>query len=246
MKKGTDIEYCNPYNEDNNYFWMKVEHLGRYIYASKLIKKHNYKTVLDVSCADGYGSEKMAKHAGKVYGYDISEENIKKARKKNLANAIFDILDLEEEKINGKFDFIVSFETLEHINNAKEVIRNFYEILNRNGQIIISVPNERFEPTDKEGNPKNKYHKVLFTKDKILNMVKNAGFKEIEVLGQSQTNNIFRREMKLIRKSSIKRENVSEFYNEDKKSMEFFSKLFGIPNKKNIDDSYSFIIKAKK
>ena len=50
----TSIEYCDPFNE-KQYYWMRVEHLGRYLYVKNNIKDGC--NILDIACANGYGKK---------------------------------------------------------------------------------------------------------------------------------------------------------------------------------------------
>lgn len=48
-----NFEYVDPFNEKYDY-WMRVEHLARYLWARDILK--NSENVLDVACANGYGT----------------------------------------------------------------------------------------------------------------------------------------------------------------------------------------------
>ena len=90
-----------------------IEHLHRYAIVSNYITG---KVVLDIASGEGYGSNLMSEKASFVYGVDIDDNTIDKAKlkykKKNLefktgrANEI----PIEDNSI----DVVVSFETLEH------------------------------------------------------------------------------------------------------------------------------------
>jgi SAM-dependent methyltransferase len=54
-------------------------------------------------------------------------------------NTIFDISILNE----NKFDFIISNDFLEHIQNPSSVLHGVYNILNNSGKFFVSVPNWR-------------------------------------------------------------------------------------------------------
>ena len=53
-----------------------LEHLHRYAMLSEIVKG---KTVLDIACGEGYGSNILSKNANKVIAIDIDAATIKKA-----------------------------------------------------------------------------------------------------------------------------------------------------------------------
>ena len=89
------------------------EHMIRYGLAKRFVQG---KTVLDIACGSGYGSDILAKAgAKKVIGMDVDEDALNGARKK----FVYD--NLEFKKGNGLnlgeygFDVVISFETIEHL-----------------------------------------------------------------------------------------------------------------------------------
>ena len=72
-------EFCNPFDEKPQNFFMKLEHCGRYLYALNNISKKDI--VADIACATGYGSDLLTQKAKFVVGADINNfETIKKTR----------------------------------------------------------------------------------------------------------------------------------------------------------------------
>ncbi len=128
-------KFCGP---DTNIY---KEHIARYIFASKYTKSKN---VLDIACGSGYGCKTLLDNGTKfVTGCDISNETIDYAKKhyqeKNIEYIINDIKKLNFP--NEMFDCIVSFETLEHVNEQKLVILELKRVLKKGGILIISTPN---------------------------------------------------------------------------------------------------------
>ena len=98
------------------------EHISRYLSVEELVKD---KVVLDVASGSGYGSYLLAKTAKKVIGADRSLEAVKYSEKKYARKNIeFIQSDAENiEKIeNDSVDVVVSFETLEHLQNPHKFI----------------------------------------------------------------------------------------------------------------------------
>lgn len=123
---------------------VEPSHLSRYVFASKyLLPEH---TVLDAPCGAGYGSNCMADEAlCRVYGIDISPDAIGHAKEFFSSPAIsFHVSDMQEiGKLFGGspvFDYVISFEGIEHIEKAEEFLRGAGKLLLPEGKLIISTP----------------------------------------------------------------------------------------------------------
>lgn len=90
--------------------------------------------VLDIACGCGYGSWLMEQAGLKVTGVDISKEAIDYANEHYKGPTY---LCQEAQATKGEWDAVVTFETLEHIENPKSVLEAVPAPL-----LIASVPNE--------------------------------------------------------------------------------------------------------
>ena len=112
--------------------------------VGQIIKHENLK---GKKCLEiGYGSGEMLRYFSKkgaiMYGYDFSDEAFLMAteRTKDLKN-IYLLKSLNE--LNSiKFDYIFSFEVLEHIKDDTATIIYWTQILNNDGKILLSVPSK--------------------------------------------------------------------------------------------------------
>lgn len=140
-----------------------IEHLHRYAIACSLSKG---KSVLDIACGEGYGSNLLSKVADKVVGVDISEETIEKAQKKYTnINLSFKAGSAAAIPLPAaSVDVVVSFETLEHHDQHEEMLNEIKRILRPNGVLIMSSPDKKYY-TDLTGY-KNPFHaKELYFND---------------------------------------------------------------------------------
>ena len=121
-----------------------LEHLARYQFSSYYLKGR----VLDIACGSGYGSHMLAKLTKKridgLVGVDSDPETVAYATKRyhhqKVEYRVGDACDpLLPEKL-GRFDTIVSFETLEHVPDEEQFMKNLYEMLNPGGTLVISTP----------------------------------------------------------------------------------------------------------
>ena len=100
--------------------------------------------ILDVGCGGGIICEPLARLGAKVTGMDFAPNNIIAAKihsKKNKLKINYINKDIEKSKLDEKFDIILMFEVLEHLDNWKKTIKNIKKNLNKNGLIIISTIN---------------------------------------------------------------------------------------------------------
>ncbi len=118
----------------------------RMTYILDQINNRNIKNmkILDVGCGGGIICEPLARLGAKVTGVDFSPNNIKVAKihsKKNKLKINYIYKDIEKTKLDEKFDIILMFEVLEHLDNWKKTIKKIKKNLNKNGIIIISTIN---------------------------------------------------------------------------------------------------------
>lgn len=143
------------------------EHLDRYNYIKDFVKDKN---VLDIACGSGYGSYLMATegNANLVIGVDLDNNAIRYANHKFQHNKIKRFVgDAVNFRYNENFDFIISFETIEHIPDYKGFINNLSENLHENGKLVISTPIRLFT-TNKPINP---YHVIEWSYEDFIKLL---------------------------------------------------------------------------
>jgi 2-polyprenyl-3-methyl-5-hydroxy-6-metoxy-1,4-benzoquinol methylase len=141
-----------------NYIGTYIEHLTRYVFCLGFCIN---KKVMDVACGTGYGLEMISSVAQCGLGVDIDQKSLDFAQKNYKfygKNFGFVKRNLEKETLNSGFfekvmDTIISFETIEHLENPDFFIQNVKDILKDNGHFIFSIPCKSDTP----------YHKKLYT-----------------------------------------------------------------------------------
>ena len=118
----------------------------RMSYILDQINNRNIKNlkILDVGCGGGIICEPLARLGAKVTGIDFAPNNIKAAKihsKKNKLKINYIYKDIEKSKLEEKFDIILMFEVLEHLDNWKKTIKKIKKNLNKDGIVIISTIN---------------------------------------------------------------------------------------------------------
>jgi 2-polyprenyl-3-methyl-5-hydroxy-6-metoxy-1,4-benzoquinol methylase len=160
------------------------QHLARYRWVSEMVSG----TVLDAACGTGYGSALLRQNADEVVGIDVSASAIERAKTRSPASTfICESLPLALEKFNdGAFDAIVSFETIEHVDEDQELIREFSRVLSPSGKLVISTPNSVSpfgEPPD--GPPVNPFHVREYTREEFARLLTDGGFRIERWYGQN-------------------------------------------------------------
>lgn len=160
---------------DNHYYKSSL-FKERFQIWSSLINKYLRKedVVLDAGCGSGIFSFYIAKKGNKVTAIDGSAKMIGLCKMRSIDYENIDInflikrLPFGEISSFGKFDLIISSSVLEYIIEYQQCLDDFKTLLNTNGILIISFPNEK--------SIYRKIEKILFSifkKPKYLEFVKN-------------------------------------------------------------------------
>ncbi len=141
-------------------------HLNRYFVAKNLCKD---KVVLDAACGEGYGTYLLSKWgAKKAVGVDISESAVAHAQEVFGGEKLEFFCNTVEKLAmfpNNSFDMVVSFETIEHIQDPIAFLKEIKRIVKPDGIVVISCPNDYcYYPSAGECNP---FHVRKYTKDEF-------------------------------------------------------------------------------
>ncbi len=158
----------------------ELEHLHRYALAIALAGS---KTVLDIACGEGYGSDMLAEAASRVIGVDLSEQVVKHAQetyqRHNLEFRVGSCaaIPLEDRAV----DLVVSFETIEHHTQHQEMFSEISRVLKPGGVLMISSPNKH-EYSDVPGFANPFHVKELYLDEFAALLTKN--FSNVALYGQ--------------------------------------------------------------
>ena len=180
----------------------------KYIQDTLNKKKLNKLKILDLGCGGGLVSEGIAKLGADVTGIDFIEENIRVAKKHAKQSKLeinYILKDFEKERLTSKYDVIIIFEVLEHLENWKSFLEKIQKNLKPKGVLIASTINRnlisKFLTIDLAENllkwiPLNTHNYYKFIKPEELkdNLTAN-NFKKIEFSGLSY--NIFKQKWKM-------------------------------------------------
>lgn len=144
------------------------------------------KRILNFGCGTGKSEEFFVQYFPdtKIYGYDISQESIKIAKKRKLKQVYFFTLSDKSELKNDFFDIIFVSNVFHHIDHRlhSDILQNLYKKLKKRGHFILFEHNTLNPVTlkvvrqcelDKDA------HLLPFWYTKST--LKNAGFKDIHL-----------------------------------------------------------------
>jgi len=153
------------------------EHKQRYEFIKPLL----HGNVLDIACGTGYGAQIIDDTINRYYGVDFSQDAIDDANKYNklekneFSQGSIVSIDFKDQK----FDIVISFETLEHIEDYNKALSEILRVLKSTGTFVGSVPSKEFDDKCEDVYGKNPYHITRFNFEKIQNLL-SKNFKYVE------------------------------------------------------------------
>jgi 2-polyprenyl-3-methyl-5-hydroxy-6-metoxy-1,4-benzoquinol methylase len=150
-----------------------------YAWASGFVEG---KRVLDAACGSGFGSAMLGERAVRVLGLELEEVLLGHARSHfGSDNVSFLRWDLHEKLLTeDRFDVLVSFQTLEHVEDPEKVLSALNGVLTEEATAVFGVPNGEHEMRDGKGKP---YHVRQFTR-KGLGELLGRHYHEVEFFSQ--------------------------------------------------------------
>jgi len=129
------LEYKNLLNSEKA--WFNQGRLKLFNHFIKKLSKKNL-SILEIGCGMGTNVEMLSKY-GYVDGVEPAEIAISNCKKRFPNNKFFkkNIEELENKK---KYDLICLFDVLEHIDDDLQALNTISDLLEDNGDILISVP----------------------------------------------------------------------------------------------------------
>ena len=142
-------------------------HVERYLFATTLV----FGSVLDAACGCGYGSRMMFDKTGEVTGIDLEPEAIAYAEYYYHGP---EYLVSDVSSYQGEYDWVVSFETLEHLKDPLIALKQFRGSKN----LICSTPNQLRYPFDKKKFEGDRFpHQKHYRPKELEKLLKTAGWK---------------------------------------------------------------------
>lgn len=179
----------HPEKYEKRAYRAALQHANRYKYAAPYVKG---KTVVDAACGTGYGYFFLKKGGCTQYvGIDLEVSNIEQGKKDfPQKDAHFLQADLNIGcDVGDQKDVVVSFETIEHVEDAHSYLQFVGSILKEGGDFIVSTPNRKI--TNPGGTLESKplwdFHVREWILPEFIELLESHGFEIVKVRGQSFT-----------------------------------------------------------
>jgi len=148
------------------------EHRSRYRFAAQFVAG---KRVLDVACGAGFGLEMLRDAGACAIGMDLDFDPLRGGTSQVQADAAR--LPLSD----ASMDVIASFETIEHVPNARALVEELRRVLRPGGVLVLSTPNRDFGPSERHTN--NPFHVQEFTAPELHALLCES-FDQVKLHGQ--------------------------------------------------------------
>lgn len=159
-------------------------HLSRYHFAKTLLRRDD--RVIDAASGTGYGSFELASVADHVVGIDLSAPAVEYAKSHfSAGNIEFKKGNVEHlrELTEGRFDAVVSFETIEHLDDGAQdrFLESVCECLTDKGLFVVSTPNNLVYSGGGESN--NPFHLCELRPEEFRSKLERH-FEVVQLFGQ--------------------------------------------------------------
>jgi 2-polyprenyl-3-methyl-5-hydroxy-6-metoxy-1,4-benzoquinol methylase len=97
---------------------------------------------LDYGCGSGLVTLGLQPFVGRITGADSSQGMLqvlsRKVRERGMANVVTKFIDLEQQRLEGSYDLIVSSMTLHHVDKVAALIGSLVQVLNPGGWLALA------------------------------------------------------------------------------------------------------------
>ena len=161
---------------DDAKIWISYVHMQN--------KKFYKDDFLEIGAGIGSFTDLYKEKVNNISLTEIDKNNFNILKNKYLDNKNVTVLNNEVSEIDLKFNTIVHFNVLEHIEDDKKEINDCLNKLNKNGYLILLVPahNKLYSNLDKAVGHYRRYEKSFF-QELNLNNAKIVKLKYLDTLG---------------------------------------------------------------
>lgn len=168
--------YRQSYNLEKEHWWYSARR-SIILYFFKLYKGESPEArLLDAGCGTGYTLSQLSRY-GDAFGIDLSGDAVELSQKRNLRRLQFASIDKLPFK-NNAFDWIFSLDTIEHLENDIEALKEFNRVCKTGGYIFLCVPAHRFLWS---GEDVVSQHKRRYTQRSLIALVGETNLKIVKL-----------------------------------------------------------------
>ncbi len=134
--------------------------------------------VLEIGTGSGYGIELISPKAEKFVTVDKFENENIQPLLRTYTNVEFIKMNIPplSNIPDNSFDYVITFQVIEHIQNDKEFVNEIYRVLKSNGKLIVTTPNKKMSLT------RNPWHIREYTIAELFTLLSNK-FQSVEKQG---------------------------------------------------------------
>ena len=193
MKFIQTAERVSDTDLSDNYVFQRS--LLAYMEAAKLVQAN----VLEIGTGSGYGVKIISPLTEKFVTIDKFENrNVLDKILKDKKNVQFikmnvpPLADIDD----NTFDFVISFQVIEHIANDKKLVAEIHRVLKKGGKFIVTTPNKKMSLT------RNPWHVREYTIDELDNLLSEhfASIEKFGVFGNDKIMDYYRQNKKSVEK----------------------------------------------
>ena len=190
-KKIQTAERVSQSDVSDNYVYQRS--VLAYVEAAKRI----HGNVLEIGTGSGYGVEMLSEKADSFLTIDKFASQAGTELSEKLDNVEFKQMNVPPLTglPDNHFDFVVSFQVIEHIKKDGDYVKEIHRVLKKGGKFIVTTPNKKMSLT------RNPWHIREYTVDELTTLLKSS-FSSVEA------NGVFGNDV------------VMEYYNINKKSVQ--------------------------
>ncbi|MFT3948528.1 MAG: class I SAM-dependent methyltransferase [Agriterribacter sp.] len=172
MKILQTAERVSQKDYSDNYVYQRS--LLAYLEAAKLISGK----VLEIGTGSGYGVEIIAPHTEAFVTIDKFETDIihSDAFKNNGVRFIQMNIPPLTDIPSDTFDFVITFQVIEHIPKDNEFLKEINRVLKKGGKLIVTTPNKKMSIT------RNPWHVREYTVEELKQLL-GRHFSNVKALG---------------------------------------------------------------
>jgi SAM-dependent methyltransferase len=114
--------------------------------GSRLLEEVRGRDVLDFGCGVGNEAVELANTARSVYGLDIVEGSLARARERAEAAGVSDKCFFTNVPPRHKVDVIISLDSFEHFDDPEAILSVMYDLLRPGGRVVASFGPTWYHP----------------------------------------------------------------------------------------------------
>ncbi len=170
-------EYERLFQNEDQYWWYvsRRELVTGLIDRLPLVSRGGRAVLLDVGCGTGATTDALRRH-GTVIGVDPSPLALEACTRRALANLVQGTAESLPMK-DGVVDVIVATDILEHLEDDRAALAEFFRVLRPGGYAVVTVPAYRFLWSDHD---RALMHKRRYVAGELLERSRDAGFRVVQ------------------------------------------------------------------